>query len=329
MIYGEQARVLVAKHLDARHVRLTLEGPQIAGSAKPGQFVNILCREAELGQRVFEGPEAYQQYRQGQSSRECLGKRLLRRPFAVHRVHGKEGTPASPPGSGRASFDVLFKIVGKGTAALAEVEVGETVDVLGPLGKGFDLRIADEVHEAVLVAGGVGLAPLFQLAQHLRRKGKKVHAFIGALNEEQIPIETADSGVPLSFMESAEEVLLTSKEFEELGVTVGITTEQGVRGYRGLPTDLLEKYLGSLRSSACRNVRVYACGPWGMMRASAGICERQHVGCEVLLEERMGCGVGACMGCSVRVRTTEGEIVRKRICVDGPVFEAREVCWDE
>jgi dihydroorotate dehydrogenase electron transfer subunit len=180
------------------------------------------------------------------------------------------------------------------------------------------------------VAGGVGVAPLYQLAAHLRAKGKKVHAFIGALDEGQIPIETADSGVPLSFMESADEVVLTCKEFDELGVTVGITTEQGGRGYKGFPTDLLEKYVASLRSSARRYVRVYACGPWGMMSKAAEICERQHVSCEVLLEERMGCGVGACMGCSVAVRTIDGKegTVRKRICIDGPVFDAREVVWN-
>ena len=328
MIYGEQATVVAVKHLDARHVRMTLASPKIAGSVQPGQFVNILCGETDLGQRVFETPEAYQAYRQGQSSEDCLGKRFLRRPFAVHRVYKKEGG-FDPDMIGTSGFDILFKIVGKGSAALAQAEVGETLDVLGPLGKGFDLRVADEAHEAVLVAGGVGLAPLFQLAQYLRRKGKRVHAFIGALDESQIPIETADSGVPLSFMETEEEVLLTSKEFEALGVTVGITTERGTRGYRGLATDLLEKYLASLRGSACRNVRVYACGPWGMMRKTAEICETHHVGCEALLEERMGCGVGACMACSVRVKRAEGDIVRKRICVDGPVFDAREVCWHE
>ncbi len=321
MIYGELAKVIGIKHPDARHVRMTLESPKIAGAVRPGQFVNILCGRSDFGDRVFEGPEAYISHCQEPGLGEFFGKRLLRRPFAVHRVLEDAGVPRR--------LEVLFKIVGKGTAALAEVGAGKTVDILGPLGKGFDLGRADDLHEAVLIAGGVGLAPLYQLAQYLRRRGKKVFAFIGALDETQIPIETADSGVPLSFMESAEEVFLTSREFEELGVTVGITTERGLRGYRGYPTDLLERYLRSLRSSALREVRVYACGPWGMMRRTAAICLTQRVACEALLEERMGCGVGACMACSVRLKTGEGTIVRKRVCIDGPVFDAREVCWDE
>ena len=321
MIYGEQARVLAVKHLDSRHVRMTLGSPRIAGSARPGQFVNLICGPAQFGSQVFESPEEFLDRRQRSGRRDRFGKRLLRRPFAVHRLH----TTDIPP----TSFDILFKIVGKGTAALAEVATGTSVDALGPLGTGFDLTRADEAHTGVLVAGGVGLAPLYLLAQYLRRQNKETYALIGALDENQIPIETADSDVPLSFMETGDEVLLTARDFETLGVRVGITTEQGTRGYRGLPTDLLARYLSGLRSSACRHVRVYACGPWAMMRQAARICTASHVACEVLLEERMGCGVGACMGCSVRVRTPEEKITQKRVCLDGPVFDAREVCWDD
>ncbi len=321
MIYSERSRVLAVRRLDARHVRLTLESPRIAGSARPGQFVNVICGPAEFGSRVFDSPEEFLAHRQSQEFRRRFGRRLLPRPFAVHRLH----TTETPP----KRFDILFKIVGKGTAALAEVPKGSTLDVLGPLGEGFNLARADEAHVSVLVAGGVGVAPLYLLAQYLRRLNRKTYALIGALNETQIPIETADSDVPLSFMETTEEVLLTSNDFEKLGVNVGITTEEGTRGYRGLPTDLLEQCLSSLRSSARRHVRVYACGPWAMMRRAAEICRVQHVACEVLLEERMGCGLGACMACSIRVRTPDGNIINKRVCIDGPVFDAREVCWDD
>lgn len=321
MIYSEQCKLLSAKRLDSRHIRLTLASGRIAGTAKPGQFVNVVCGESDFGRRVFESVESYLAHKQRLLGEHRFGKRLLRRPLAIHRLH----TETTPP----EAFDVLFKIVGKGTAALAQVSVGSTVDVLGPLGSGFDLSRADEAHVGVLVAGGVGLAPLYLLTQYLRRQNKETYAFIGALDESQIPIETADSDVPLSFMESGDEVLLTSRDFEALGVKVGITTERGSRGYRGLPTDLLEKYLSSVRSSARRYVRVYACGPWGMMRESAEICRRQRVACEVLLEERMGCGVGACMACSIKVKRADGSVGRKRICIDGPVFDAREVCWDD
>ena len=321
VIFGEQATVLATKALDPLHVRMTLEAPHIAATARPGQFVNVVCGPTDLGTCVFDTWESFLDHRQMHQMERRFGGRLLRRPFAVHRLDISD-RPAR-------RFDILFKIVGKGTAALAEAAAGSKLDVLGPLGSGFNLRAAEEAHTAILVAGGVGLAPLYLLAQHLRARGREVYAFIGALDESQIPIETADSDVPLSFVESTEEVFLTSRDFERLGVKVGITTEQGRRGYRGYPTDLLAQYLTAYRSSALRNVRVYACGPWAMMRQAARIAETARVECEVLLEERMGCGVGACMACSVRVKRPDGAMAQKRICVDGPVFDAREVCWDE
>ena len=321
MIHGELADVLAVKSLDARHVRITLRAPLIAGSALPGQFVNVLCGPADFSTRSFDSWDSFLDHRETHEHDRRFGSRLLRRPFAVHRVHSEDDPPTK--------FDILFKIVGRGTAALAEVVPGATLDLLGPLGKGFNLSPDNEPRTAVLVAGGVGLAPLFLLAQRLRSQNREVYAFIGALDPSQIPIETADSGLPLSFMETTDEMLLTSRDFEILGVKVGISTELGKRGYRGYPTDLLTRYLSSVRSSARHSLRVYACGPWAMLRTTANVCLEHHVDCEVLLEERMGCGLGACMACAVRIRQPDGSVVQKRVCLDGPVFNAREVCWDE
>ena len=138
MIYGEMAKILAVKQLDARHVRMSLGAPLIAGAVKPGQFVNIICGESKFGSRVYETPEEFVEHKNCPGMEDYWGRRLLRRPFAVAKVHVEGKEPRS--------IDILFKVVGKGSAALAEMEEGEVVDVLGPLGKGFDLARADEAH---------------------------------------------------------------------------------------------------------------------------------------------------------------------------------------
>jgi dihydroorotate dehydrogenase electron transfer subunit len=180
--------------------------------------------------------------------------------------------------------EVLFKIKGAGTEWLSKRSAGDILDIAGPCGKGF--KIEDK--KCVLIGGGIGIAPLLSLAESLK---EKPIILIGAKNRDEI---------------------LCVKDFEAIGADVAIATEDGSFGYRGYVTELLsEKY------------PIYACGPRAMLKKIAEFAKKNGVSCQVLVEERFGCGVGACMCCAVL--TKKGY---KRVCADGPVFSAEELLWE-
>ena len=297
-VHREAAAVVESAALPGAHCRLRLRAPLIAASARPGQFVNV-------------SPP--------------LDAALLRRPLAVYRSHG--GT----------DIELLFKVVGRGTAALAAVARGDVVDVIGPLGNGFEL-MGEPPETAVLVAGGFGVAPLYPLAAALRGKAKSIVLFVGT--EEELPLETSDSSMHASFVDPSVRVTVT--DFEALGVLARVASVRRRRGFfEGLVTDLLEEFLhrgasasaaahvarGSTQLAKVGSMKVYACGPWLMLAKTAAIAAEHGLACDVLLEERMGCGIGACMSCAVRVFGPDGEPVYARACVEGPVFDAATVDW--
>ena len=282
-VYRESARVVQVSSLPGGHCRLRLEAAPIAATAKPGQFVNV-------------APPA--------------GSVLLRRPFGVYRT--TDGT----------DVELLFKVVGRGTAALAEVREGDVLDVIGPLGNGFDLS-GELTPTAILVAGGFGIAPLYPLALALKERVERVYLFVGT--EEELPLEVSDSSMHLSFVDADVRVTLT--DFEQLGVSARVATLRRRAGFHhGLVTELLEKLLS--HSEPLGAAKVYACGPWAMLKRTAAIAARHNIPCDVLLEERMACGIGACMSCVVRLKGADGEPVYARACVEGPVFDAALVDWE-
>lgn len=205
---------------------------------------------------------------------------LLRRPISIMDVH-PEGT-----------VELLYKIVGRGTRLLSEYPMDAALDIVGPLGNGF--HPPPVKHTAVLVGGGIGIPPLIFLAHHLaQRKAIPVHAFLGARTSADIPL---------------------SGRFIEYGASVAVATENGETGFRGMVTEPLIRYLESDRPD---NPVIYACGPDPMLRVIKDISERRGIPARLSLEEHMGCGVGACLGCVVE--TTSGFL---RVCKDGPVFDA-------
>ena len=318
MISGETATVVDCRRQGRSHVRLKLRAPRMAQESLPGQFVNVRCTPLLHQSKAFESVADWMAYRRGAEWRKGT---LLMRPFALHR--------ASNEGPECGQVEILFKVVGTGTAALAERKPGDKIELLGPLGKGFDLEWCRKLSTAAVVAGGVGIAPLYPLIQHLRRHDVATLVIVGAMSEEDMPIEPADSRVALSFMATRPELTITAKELEGLGCLVGIVTMTGTKGYVGLPTDMLDRFLHWTDSGARGEAWVFTCGPVAMMREIARHCDEHELRCQVLLEERMGCGVGACMACTCRMRSDNGEVVRKRVCVDGPVFDGNEVAWDE
>jgi len=231
---------------------------------------------------------------------EIDGSPLLRRPFSVFDIRRQ-------PRTGRATgLDLLVKDVGLGSRRLAHLRAGDQVWVLGPQGRPFQIsaEMRNRTSAACLVAGGIGVAALYLLARSLLSQDVKPSLFYGGRS-------VAD--------------LVLREHFEALGVETYIATEDGSCGDRGLVTLPLERFL-ERRSRA--GLRIYACGPWGMMKAVHEQAVRHRVPCEVSLEARMGCSLGACMGCVVRGRDQTGEEQYLRVCLEGPIFDSRVVDWE-
>ncbi len=213
---------------------------------------------------------------------------LLRRPFSVFKA-------------GRRTLEILYKPVGRGTHAMVALRKGDTLSLIGPLGNGFPPPAPDSV--PVLVAGGYGMAALYLQAASAPRPGL---AFFGGATAEDI---------------------LCVPEFEALGWTVRIATEDGSLGVRGLVTAPLDEWLAAPDCPA--RIECFACGPNGMLRAVAGRAARAGFRAWLSMDRSMGCGVGACLTCVQSLRAPDGSVVRARVCKEGPVFAADAVVWED
>lgn len=249
------------------HFLLSLRLPPTMEKPKPGQFVMIRDPERE--------------------------EPLLPRPLSVCGFRRRDD---------HAVLELLYRIAGRATAQFSRLAPGAPLAVLGPLGRGFTLK--PEARKVILLAGGIGVAPLIYLLNALCRGEAPPHqevvAYVGARNGD----------------------LLAGLDRLQGRCELKIATDDGTRGHHGLVTDLLGADLG--RCNALETM-IYACGPTPMIRSLAPIVAGTALACEVSLEERMACGMGACLGCAVAVRDAEGKRVYRRVCHDGPVFDLREV----
>ena len=187
------------------------------------------------------------------------------------------------------TITIIYKVVGRGTEQMKGMAVGEELDVLTGLGNGFNADA--ECGEALLVGGGVGVPPLYRLAKELLARGKKVSVVLG-------------------FNTSSE--VFYAEEFRQLGADVYVSTADGSVGVKGFVTD-------AIREAEVKFDYFYACGPLPMLKALCDNCSQKG---ELSFEERMGCGFGACMGCSCKTLTGN-----KRICKEGPVMRREEIIW--
>jgi dihydroorotate dehydrogenase electron transfer subunit len=266
-----------------------IEAPDIAAMSQPGQFITVRC-----------------------------GDFILRRPFSIH-----QSSPLRGEDSGEGEVALLFKVTGKGTLWLSQQEAGQKIDILGPLGKGF--ATAPESEKLLLVAGGIGIAPLVLLIQQ-------------ALPEHQITLIHGATTAAQLFPDAYQLPAISRERVRFIPVT-----EDGSAGQKGKATDVLPDYLDWAD-------QVYACGPLDMYKAMAQMSlraersnlklkgeEKPIVGeglvpshnlklkkCQVSLEVRMGCGFGACYCCTVNTRKG-----LQQVCRDGPVFELDDIIWQE
>ena len=226
----------------------------------------------------------------------------------------------------RASEDwieVLYKVVGEGLHLLARKRLGDAVSLLGPIGQPFALRA--ERPRPLLIGGGVGIPPMIFLADAIRRDAgaREPMAILGS--EIPFPFDFEQSALDVRGIDAA--VRSTMPLLEHWGVPARLTSLQGYEGcHEGYVTDLAEQWLQGLGPDELGQVEIFACGPTPMLKAVAALAARHDLPCQVSLEEYMACAVGGCAGCTVRINTPDGPAM-KRVCVDGPVFDAATVAW--
>lgn len=236
---------------------------------------------------------------------------LLRRPFSVYRTKSNQ-------------LEIVYQIVGRGTEILSTKSPGEKLQIFGPIGNGFTIPATIESHSskasqhskqrfnlcsqereinAILVGGGVGIASLMLLAVELRKREIDVIALVGAITQDR---------------------LIGIDDLAEIRAKVRVSTDDGSAGYHGLVTELLENTIEKNHPRI-----IYACGPQEMLKSIAKIASAKDIPAQLSTESHMACGLGACLGCVIKVKASDGGLEYSRVCQDGPVFNAQEVVFSD
>ncbi len=242
---------------------------------------------------------------------ECDPLLPMRRPLSIMRANAARGT-----------IDILYKCLGPGLEHLARKQVGARVSSLGPIGCGFTPH--PERPRTLLVGGGVGIPPMIFLAESLRERADAAWKPIVLMGSEiPFPFRAKPSTIVVPGI--PDEAIACMPLLDEWGIPSRLASLRGYPGcFEGYVTDLASAWLMSLDSTALTEVEIFSCGPTPMLKATAAVAKKFNVPCQVSLEEYMACAVGGCAGCAVCVNTPSGPAM-KRVCVDGPVFEAATV----
>jgi len=234
----------------------------------------------------------------------------MRRPLSIMRV-------------GDDWIEILYKIVGQGLRLLSRKKTGDSVSVLGPIGQPF--HMSPDRPNPLLIGGGVGIPPMVYIADWLRQDEGHWSPFAILGSEIPFPFDLQESSLAVDGVGS--DVFSTISLLESWGVPARLTSLQGYEGcHDGYVTDLADQWLAALSEDELGKVEIFACGPTPMLKAVADLAARYDLPCQVSLEEFMACAVGGCAGCAVKINTPDGEAM-KRVCVDGPVFNAATVVW--
>jgi dihydroorotate dehydrogenase electron transfer subunit len=259
--YQLAAPVLRNQQLQGDYYQLDMNAPAIVGSTQPGQFIHVQL--------------------------PAMPDHILRRPFSIFDVDAEDGR-----------LSIVYKIVGKGTERIAELKEGSSLDILGPLGRGFSPLPEDGPSH--IVAGGYGCAATFLLAKRAQRRPT---VLLGGRTAGDILLQDA---------------------YAALGCPVMVASDDGSVGHKGVVTELLKELLKTETTSA-----IAACGPTPMLKAVSDIAEQEQLNAEISLDSVMCCGMGACFACVVKRKAdTPEKWAYARACSDGPVFKAKDVCWD-
>jgi dihydroorotate dehydrogenase electron transfer subunit len=282
-IFLEEARVLDQKSFDGDQYVIRVEAPRCAARAEPGSFAHVTV-DAGIP---------------------------MRRPLSIMRADARAGW-----------IEMLYKVVGSGLHALAARKAGDTLSVLGPIGKGFTLH--PDKPRTLLIGGGVGIPPMVFLSDRLRQDNRASWK----------PLVLMGSEIPFPFRARPSQILVPGVPagaiacmpmLDEWGIPSRLATKSDFPGcFDGFVTQLGDAWLSSLAPAQLAEVEIFSCGPTPMLKATAALARKHNVACQVSLEEFMACAVGGCAGCTVLVQTEDGPAM-KRVCVDGPVFDAYKV----
>lgn len=256
MKYTQGKYIIAEKTAIARNIySFTISCPEVAQIAVPGQFVHIR-----------------------------IGSFTLRRPISICGIDPVRGT-----------LRIVFEIRGEGTSEIANLNKGDAIDMLAPLGHGFTVN--PDFKKVILIGGGIGTPPMLPLA---KAYGEKAVAISGFRNASAVILQ---------------------EDFAAAGAETILCTDDGSAGIHGFVTQPLEELVRNGGVDA-----VFACGPTPMLKRITEICKENSVYCEISLEERMACGIGACLGCACKTKRNDEEYFA-HVCKDGPVFKAEEVLW--
>lgn len=234
----------------------------------------------------------------------------MRRPLSIMRANVEEGW-----------IEVLFKVVGEGLHSLGHKKPGDKLSSIGPIGHGF--TASPDRPRTLLIGGGVGIPPMLFLAETLRNDANDWQPLVIMGSEIPFPFELVTTSIASDWLPP--EISSTMRRLEDWGIPAKLSSLSDFPGtFRGYVTDVADRYLSSLSESELAEIEIFACGPTPMLKAVAALADRYRLPCQVSLEEFMACAVGGCAGCAVLVQTDEGPAM-KRVCVDGPVFEAASV----
>lgn len=278
-IFQEDAVILSHEEKAGDQFIMRLQAPECAAHARAGQFVHLTVHPLQP----------------------------LRRPISIMRVSPAQGW-----------IDLLYKVVGTGTAKLSERKPGETISILGPIGQPF----APVRQKPLLIGGGVGMPPMIFLAEELKNDSSK-QPFVILGSEVPFPFEPKPSQIMVQGL--PEGVIAAMPLLDDWGIASRLASQQGFAGcHEGYVTDLAREWLSSLDSQARNEVEIFTCGPHPMLEAVVKLAREFDLPVQVSLEEYMACGVGGCAGCVVEVKTGSASAM-KRVCVDGPVFDGYTV----
>ncbi len=212
---------------------------------------------------------------------------FLRRPISIYNLDKENGI-----------LEFIFQVKGKGTELLAKKKEGDDIDIIGPLGNGtFKF---EEYENIAVIGGGIGIFPLFELSKQAKSANKKVYTYLGFRNKDLVTLE---------------------KEFEAVSTTLTITTDDGSYKNSGFAINYLENDLEKNKIDC-----IYACGPLPMLKAVKKLAEEKSIPCQISLEEKMGCGLGVCLGCAVKTAASTDENPQYlHVCKAGPVFDSKLV----
>lgn len=262
MLYVENALILSNEEILNSCFKMKLMAPKISENAKAGQFIELSCGQVNYAP-------------------------LLKRPISIHNV--KENI-----------VEIIYYVVGVGTDLLSKKQKGDFVEIVGPLGNGFNI---ENSKNHILVGGGYGVPPMYFLAKTLKEAGKNVFVCIGAKNKE---------------------LILCQEDFLELGICLCVATDDGSLGIKGFVTESVKTILENNKLKAS----VYACGPTIMMKNLYNLCKDydnvENINCS--MENIMACGVGVCNGCVLEIKDGDSWTY-KRVCKDGPVFKGDSIVW--